>query len=160
MIIIVMGVSGSGKTTIGSLLAGDLGWQFADADDFHSRSNKEKMARGIPLTDSDRAEWLLALRNLLHQHTLSNRSVVLACSALKRTYRQALRVEAVIHYVYLKGSFEQIQTRMKRRKGHYMSADMLASQFATLEEPRDALVVDVNQTPGEIVAEIREGLNL
>lgn len=160
MIIIVMGVSGCGKTTIGSLLAGELGWRFEDADDYHSRSNRDKMARGIPLTDSDRAEWLLALRNLLLQYTLSNRSVVLACSALKKSYREALLVEAVIHFVYLRGTYEEIEARMKRRKGHYMAADMLASQFAILEEPQDALVVDINQTPGDILAEIREGLKL
>ncbi len=156
-----MGVSGSGKTTIGSLLAGDLGWHFHDADDFHPESNREKMAHRIPLTDRDRAEWLLSLRNLLIQNSLSNRSVVLACSALKEAYRKTLSIDgALVYFVYLKGASAQIEPRMKKRKGHYMSADMLASQFEALEEPNDALVVDIMQTPAEIVAAIREGLKI
>jgi gluconokinase len=161
MIIIVMGVSGSGKTTIGSLLAGDLGWRYYDADDFHSESNRDKMARGIPLTDQDRAEWLLALRNLLIQNSISNRSIVLACSALKEIYRQSLRIEgALVHFVYLKGTYAEIESRMRKRKGHYMSAEMLASQFEILEEPKGALVVEVAQPPDEIIAAIRDGLHV
>jgi gluconokinase len=161
MIIIVMGVSGSGKTTVGSLLAADLRWKFYDADDFHSRENRTKMRRGVPLTDADRAGWLADLRNLLLQSALANQSVVLACSALKEVYRKALKIDsAVVHLVYLKGSFAEIEQRMRRRKGHYMGADMLASQFEILEEPKKALVVKVNQTPGEIVEAIRAGLKL
>src|SRR5688500_10723369 len=121
MIIIVMGVSGSGKTTVGSLLAGDLGWHFYDADVFHTESNRDKMAHGIPLTDADRAGWLMSLRNLLVQNSISNTSVVLACSALKDIYRQSLRIEgALVHFVYLKGSYAEIEARMRKRMGHYM----------------------------------------
>jgi gluconokinase len=161
MIIIVMGVSGSGKTTVGSLLAGELGWDFYDADDFHSDSNRKKMERGIPLTDQDRAEWLLSLRNLLIQNAFSNRSVVLACSALKALYRQSLRIEGtLVHFVYLKGTYAEIESRMRKRKGHYMGAEMLASQFEILEEPKNALVIEVTQPRSEIVEAIRKGLKI
>lgn len=161
MIIIVMGVSGSGKSTVGSLLAQELHWQFFDADDFHSDANRDKMKSGIPLTDEDRAEWLLTLRNLLIESALRNQSMVLACSALRQKYRDALRIDqAALHFVFLKGSFDQIQARMQRRKGHYMGADMLAGQFQTLEEPRDALVVDISESPGDVVDAIRAGMGL
>jgi len=160
MIIIVMGVSGSGKTTIGSLLAEDLRWRFYDADDMHSEPNKEKMSAGNPLTDGDRAEWLKTLRNLLLQSVFSNQSVVMACSALKETYRQVLRVNAAVYFVYLKGTFPEIEARMQLRQDHYMSANVLESQFETLEEPAGALTMDINQPPAEMVAAIRAGLKI
>src|SRR4026207_2305814 len=133
MIIVVMGVSGSGKTTVGSLLANDLRWRFYDGDDLHSEANRTKMADGVPLTDEDRAEWLKSLRNLLMQSVFSNQSVVLACSALKESYRQLLRVNAAVYFVYLKGTAEQIEPRLRARKDHFMNADLLASQFEALE---------------------------
>ncbi len=160
MIIIVMGVAGSGKTTIGSLLALDLGWDFFDGDDFHSEANRAKMARGIPLTDEDRSMWLNALRDLISENVRNDRSIVLACSALKKSYRELLGVNERVRFVHLQGSYEQIESRLRKRKGHFMPANMLTSQFETLEEPRDALSVDISKTPQELVAIIRKGLNL
>lgn len=156
MKIIVMGVSGSGKTTVGSLLADELSWKFFDADDFHPPENREKMARGIPLTDEDRIGWLETLRTLL----MENPSCVLACSALKKSYREFLTMDDQVRFVYLKGSFDQIEARMKNRKDHYMPVQLLTSQFNTLEEPEAALIVDITQPPHKIVAEICKGLNL
>ncbi len=152
MVIIIMGVSGAGKTTIGQLLAQELGWNFYDADDFHSAANKDKMSRGVPLTDEDRADWLASLRALLNQNIEASQSIVLACSALKQEYRDVLRVNKEVHFVYLQGTYQQIEARMKERQDHYMKAEMLASQFAILEEPKDALKVDISKTPKEIVA--------
>ena len=156
MIIIIMGVSGVGKTTVGRLLAKELGWNFYDADAFHSAANKDKMSRGVALTDEDRADWLMSLRQLLNRCIETSRSAVLACSALKQEYRNVLRVNDEVHFVYLQGSYQQIQVRMKERKDHYMKPEMLASQFAILEEPNDALKADISKSPKEIVAVIRK----
>jgi gluconokinase len=160
MIIIIMGVSGAGKTTVGQLLAQELGWKFYDADDFHSTANKDKMSRGIPLTDEDRADWLAILRNRLNQNIEASQSMVLACSALKQGYREVLRVNKEVHFVYLQGTYQQIQARMKRREDHYMKADMLASQFGILEEPKDGLTIDISKAPEKIVRLIRKQWNL
>jgi gluconokinase len=160
MIVIVMGVTGAGKTTVGSLLARELGWQFADADDFHPAANVEKMARGIPLDDDDRRPWLARLRAEIDGWIASRRSVVLACSALKRSYRSMLDAGPAVRFVYLKGSAEQIASRLRERHGHFAGAAILAGQFADLEEPEDAVIVDISTTPEEIVAQIRERLGL
>jgi len=160
MIIIIMGVAGAGKTTVGRLLAQELGCKFYDADDFHSAANKDKMSRGVALTDEDRTNWLTSLRKLLNQSIKENQSIVLACSALKQEYRDVLRVDDEVHFVYLQGSYQQIAARMKNRKDHYMKPEMLASQFAILEEPLDALKADISKTPKEIVAVIRKEWNL
>lgn len=157
MKLIIMGVSGSGKTTIGSLLAKELKWKFYDADDFHSDSNKEKMSKGIPLTDEDRASWLSALQNLIQTE---QDSFTLACSALKGTYRDILKVNEEVKFVYLKGSFEEIEERLNQRKNHYMPVKLLRSQFDALEEPGDALIINISNTPQEIIQIIREGFNL
>ena len=153
MILIVMGVAGSGKSTIGQLLARRLGWSFFDGDDFHPAANIEKMRRGQPLTDEDRSGWLSALAALIHEQARQNQSAVIACSALKQSYRDRLQTEDV-RFVYLRGSLDVIETRMQQRAGHYMPPSLLASQFATLEEPQNALTVDVDQPPERIVAEI------
>ena len=158
--VVVMGVSGSGKTTVGSLLAQALGWEFFDADDFHPLANKEKMASGIPLTDEDRAGWLEALRELLLNQGDKQRPCVLACSALKQKYRETLAVNEKIRFVYLHGSYEQVETRLMRRKGHYMTVQLLQSQFEALEEPREAVIVDISHSPEEIVDIIRKGLDI
>lgn len=158
--IIVMGVSGSGKSTIGAMLARELGWQFYDADDFHPPANREKMAQGIPLSDEDRAEWLKALQDLLSENSGKGLSCVLACSALKQRYRETLAVDESVRFVYLRGSFDQIETRMKRRKDHYMPVQLLQSQFEALEEPREAVVIDISHPPEEIVDIIRKGLEI
>lgn len=155
-----MGVAGSGKTTVGRLLAGRLGWPFFDADDFHPPANVEKMSRGVPLTDADRAGWLAALADLLRRQTAEGGSVVLACSALKQRYRDRLRIEtASVQFVYLKGSLALLQARLAARRDHFMKADMLASQFAALEEPRDALTVDVAASPDQIVDYLQQALS-
>jgi carbohydrate kinase (thermoresistant glucokinase family) len=130
-----MGVSGCGKSTVGGALARRLNGDFFDADPFHPPANVEKMSRGIPLTDEDRAGWLEALADLLRNRQDSQRPTVLACSALKEAYRRVLRVSPLVRFVYLKGRFEVIEARMKARTGHFMKPGMLESQFQTLEEP-------------------------
>jgi len=160
MIVIVMGVVGSGKTTVGRLLAAQLGWGFADADDFHSTANVEKIRRGIALDDDDRGPWLENLRAAITQWMAEKRSFVLACSALKRSYRQELSVGPAIRFVYLKGSADLIAERLRSRHGHFAGEQILASQFADLEEPEAAVTVEIAAPPRQIVAEIREQLGL
>ena len=160
MIIVVMGVTGSGKTTIGSLLGGRLGWEFADADDFHSPANKEKMRRGIPLTDADRLPWLGAMHNQIEKWVALKQNVVLACSALKQGYRQLLWNGPEVQFVYLKGSYELIAERLRARKGHFADEHILAGQFRDLEEPSDAVAVDIDASPEEIVDEICRRLRI
>ncbi len=161
MIIIVMGVSGSGKTTIGKLLADSLKWEFSDADVFHSPENVEKMQRGIPLSEADRIPWLQDLQTAIKHWLQENKNVVLACSALKDSYRQFLLLDSVcIKLVYLKGSYELIQTRLQERSNHYMNEKLLGSQFNTLEEPLDTLCIDVAQPPQIIVQNIRAALEI
>lgn len=132
-----MGVSGSGKTTIGQMLAESLHWEFHDADSFHSPDNIEKMRRGIPLDDNDRIPWLQSLQTAIINWLQDNRNVVLACSALKASYRQFLVLDSDIKLVYLQGTFELIQTRLQKRENHFMNRELLTSQFASLEEPED-----------------------
>lgn len=160
-IVIIMGVEGSGKTTIGQMLARALRWEFADADDFHTPQAKTRMAAGIPLTDDDRKPWLQALREFIAQHLAADRPMVLACSALKQSYRDTLTVDPARQaFVYLRGDIELLRSRLRQRKGHYAGVSLLVSQFETLEEPRDALAVDIAQRPERIVATIRSGLGL
>lgn len=157
--VIVMGVAGSGKTTVGESLASRLGWNFYDADAFHPAENVAKMANGIPLDDVDRNPWLAALHALISASIRENRPAVLACSALKESYRQQLfDGNEGIQIVYLKGSYDLIGSRISQRKDHYMKPQMLRSQFDTLEEPTTALTVDVSKPVAEIVQEILERL--
>ncbi len=158
MIILVMGVTGAGKTTIGTLLARQLGWKYADADDFHSPANKDKMSRGIALTDADRGPWLRAIHDAMLQWEKAGENAVLACSALKHRYRKLLRQGATVKFVYLRGTAELILQRLQQRQGHYATGDLVASQFAALEEPNDAVVVDIAAGPSAIVSEIRRQL--
>jgi len=152
---IVMGVSGCGKTSVGETLARRLGWDFYDADDFHPPQNVSKMASGTPLDDSDRAPWLAALHDLISSCLTRNRPGVLACSALKERYRQQLLDgNEGVQIVYLKGSYDLIWSRMKKRTDHYMKPHMLQSQFDTLEEPTNALTVDISESVDEIVNKI------
>lgn len=155
-----MGVSGSGKTKVGSLLAQQLGWEFADGDDYHPAANVEKMRNGVPLTDADRAPWLDALCSLIADWIIKGTSAVLACSALKQAYREKLRVDQQVRVVYLKANPELLAQRLLERRGHYMKKEMLESQLATLEEPEDAVRVDAARTPEKIVPEIRRHLGL
>lgn len=153
--LIVMGVSGCGKTSVGEALAEELGWDFYDADDYHPTENVAKMASGIPLNDSDRAPWLATLHDMISSSLIQNRPGVLACSALKERYRQQLlEGNPNVQIVYLKGSYDLIWSRMSARKDHYMKPHMLKSQFDALEEPTDALMVDISVSVDEIVQEI------
>jgi gluconokinase len=161
MIVIVMGVTGTGKTTIGTLLAKREGWHYAEGDDYHSEANKAKMHAGIPLTDEDRAPWLATLHEVLLGWYRNGESGVLACSALKQSYRDTLAAEMsheAYRFVWLKISREIIAERLSHRAGHYMNPALLDSQFATLEPPLDALVVSAEGTPDETVDLILEQL--
>jgi gluconokinase len=157
--VIVMGVAGSGKTTVGELLAQHLGWSFHDADAFHPPENIAKMTNGIPLTDSDRVPWLAALHDLISTSLKECRPAVLACSALKESYRQTLlEGNDGVQIVYLKGSYDLLWSRLSLRKDHYMKPQMLQSQFEALEEPSNALTVDVSLPVNEIVQVILKQL--
>jgi len=160
MIVIVMGVVGVGKTTVGKLLAAQLGWEFADADDFHPSSNVEKIRNGIALTDADRAPWLETLRTAIDRWIAESRNVVLACSALKSSYRERLQAGPAVRFVYLKGSKALIGERLRSRQGHFATDSILVSQLADLEEPASALMVEVTDSPQQIVSHIRAGLGL
>jgi len=144
VVLVMMGVSGSGKTTLGMRVAKTLAWEFADGDNFHSAANIEKMAHGIALTDEDRAPWLAALQRLIEEWLVAGKGGVLACSALKAGYRDELKVNSQVVFIYLKASPELLRKRLRARSGHYMKAGMLESQLETLEEPKDAIVVDVS----------------
>lgn len=160
-IVILMGLSGAGKTSIGQRLATNLNWPFFDGDDFHPKANIEKMRRGIALTDEDRDAWLTALEHLIRDLTTGDRSAVITCSALKQTYRDRLvgnRNDVVL--VYLKGSYDLTRQRLLEREAHFMKADLLASQFDTLEEPEGVLSVDITHAPDTIVHEIKQHLGL
>lgn len=175
LVIIVMGVSGTGKSTVAQALASALNWPYFDADDFHSDVNKAKMASGEPLTDADREPWLNSLASAIGQWqdkeqqneeaknkeeateegADKHQGAVLACSALKESYRQRLMGHSEgVRLVYLKASYEEIHRRMQQRQNHYMKADMLKSQFATLEEPEDAIVVNASLSIEKIVGQI------
>lgn len=156
MIVVVMGVSGAGKTTIGEALAIALGWPFVEGDDFHPQANVDKMARGEPLDDDDRAPWLAALAAKMR--TLADG--VVACSALREKYRDVLRVRDDVRFVLLDVSRVELERRLQSRRGHFMPASLLDSQLATLEHPSDALVIDGAQSPAEQVAAIRAALRV
>ena len=155
-----MGTTGAGKTTMGTMLAAQLNWQFADADGFHPPANIEKMSHGIPLNDADRAPWLAAMRKAILEWIAVGKNVILACSALKRAYREELRPSLEVKIVYLKGSYALFAERIRRRHGHFAGEGILAGQFADLEEPVDAIMVDAAKSPEETVAEIRKQLGL
>src|SRR5271163_3527440 len=143
MILLVTGVTGSGKTTVGRLLAQRLGWLFLDADDFHPAANIEKMKHGVPLTDEDREPWLGAIHAELLRCAAKKQDAALACSALKQSYRERLAAGVEVRICYLKGTYREIAARLRRRSGHFAGEAILAGQFADLEEPGDALVVRV-----------------
>jgi carbohydrate kinase (thermoresistant glucokinase family) len=153
-----MGVSGSGKTTVGALLAQKLSFRFYDGDDYHSKKNIKKMASGQALTDADRREWLLRLNGLACSN--QNDGAVIVCSALKESYRQLLsqEIEEKCRFVFLSGTFEEIMDRMQKRVGHFMPPTLLRSQFATLESPKGAIVVSIKNTPEAIVSTILDEL--
>jgi gluconokinase len=151
MIVVLMGVSGVGKTTVGQVLAERTGWPLHDADEFHSAASIEKMRNGIALDDADRWPWLDRMNGMLADKNARHESVLLACSALKQSYRERLAKGGLqLHWVYLKGDYDLIRTRLEARKNHYMKAGLLESQFAALQEPRDAIVADVAADPDSI----------
>lgn len=158
--IIVMGVSGSGKSTVAELLAERLGVPFRDADDYHPPANILKMSAGIPLNDTDRAPWLDILHKLLAESETAGQGLVLAASSLKASYRATMRgsLNSVV-FVYLKGDFETILERMSQREDHFMKAEMLQSQFDALEEPIDAITVNIQATPEQMVSHIMKQLS-
>lgn len=161
MVVILMGPTGCGKSTVGRMLARKLGWSFYDADDFHPPHNVAKMRSGIPLTDVDRGPWLERLREEIQRCVAERDGAVLACSALKRAYRERLGVDQVsVVTVYLKGSYELIRARIGTRRHPYMPPGLLRSQFDVLEEPEDGLCVDITPAPETIVRTIIESLDL
>ncbi|AEI38254.1 MAG: gluconokinase [Zymomonas mobilis subsp. pomaceae] len=159
MIIVVMGVSGCGKSTVGADLAKHLKCDFQDADDFHPQANKDKMSNGIPLTDEDRWPWLHAIRDYMDKEKAAGRSVVFACSALKKAYRDLLNDKDDVHFVYLKGSEELIADRLSHRSSHFFNPKLLHSQFETLEDPSgedNVFVVDIREDPDAIVNTVKK----
>ena len=168
MVILVTGITGSGKTTVGRLLAERLHWAFADADDFHSTPNKEKMSHGIALTDEDRGPWLAAIRDQIWSWIGAKKNGVITCSALKQSYRDllfsppsgAIGDPGEIKIVFLRGTYALIAERVRSRHGHFADETLLPSQFAALEEPSDAVTVEIDQTPGQIVDEAMRRLRL
>ncbi|MGH7230867.1 MAG: gluconokinase [Nitrospiraceae bacterium] len=161
LIIVVMGVSGSGKSTVGDRLANALHWTFVDADAFHPPANIQKMSRGTPLTDADRLPWLRELRGHVQRWLKDEQHVVLACSALKAAYRDILFGDPKrMRLVYLKGTFKLFHDRISRRRHHYMPEELLQSQFEILEEPAEALTVDAQEPPDTLIQKIRSGLKI
>lgn len=161
MVVVIFGVAGAGKTTIGEALARELDWKFCDADDFHPPANVQKMRNGVPLTDEDRQSWLEKLREEIKKSLAANEDMVLACSALKKKYRGRLKVSDEVKFVFLRGDREQIAEQLRQRRGHFMNPDLLESQFADLEEPlpsEKAIVVELGQKPSELVEEIKTSL--
>lgn len=156
-----MGVAGSGKTTVGTLLAKRLGWRFIEADDFHSPEEIQHMRAGRPLSDAERQPWLLKLRGVLVDCVARKESAVLACSALKEAYRRQLTVDPEsVRFVYLKGAPAVIRQRLRDRSGHFAHENLLASQYATLEEPADALTIAVDDEPEKLAQRISDALSL
>jgi gluconokinase len=163
VIVIIFGVSGAGKTTVGKLLARELGWRFIEADDFHPSGNIQKMRSGHPLTDKDRWPWLERLRQQIERSLSTGENAVLACSALKRAYRDRLRVSNETKFVFLRGDYVLVEKQLRSRHGHFMNAKLLRSQFADLEEPKpdeDVLTIELRRKPQELVEEIEAKLHL
>jgi len=161
VVVILMGVAGSGKTAVGRALAAELGWRFEDADDYHSQASVAKMQRGLPLDDADRTPWLNALHAVIARAVDRREPLVLACSALKQRYRDVLRGNLrTIRFVHLDADEATLRRRLTRRSGHFFPPSLLASQLAELEIPVDALTVDASRPPGEIVSAIRRAFGL
>ena len=155
MFIIIMGVSGCGKTTIGKRTADKLGVPYYEGDEFHPLKNVDKMSQGIPLTDGDREDWLEKVSQLIQTKLVAGESGIFSCSALKENYRKRLRIDPErVHLIYLKGSYELIISRLQNRTDHYMPVHLLRSQFDALEEPREVFTVNIDQLPDAILSEV------
>lgn len=160
MVIVLVGVAGSGKSTVGKRLAKQLGWLFIEGDDFHPPANVEKMKRGIALTDADRMPWLQAITEVIGKNISQNKSAVIACSALKESYRRILQVSGEVKFVYLKATVPLIEARLKQRSKHFMNSKLIHSQFRTLEEPTGVAQIDAALPVSEIIKCIRQALAL
>lgn len=160
MVVLVMGVAGAGKTTVGQLLASQLGWKFVDGDRYHSPENIQKMHAGIPLTDEDRVPWLASLRASIQEWLSADKNVVLAASMLKRKYRDEVLLSPDVKLVYLRVAPDLIRARLLHRQHHFMNAALVESQFADLEEPDNAFIVDAAKASTQIVSDIRNQLGL
>ena len=160
MILLITGVTGSGKSTIGRLLAAQLQWKFYEGDDFHPSVNIEKLKRGVPLDDEDRLPWLTAIRDTILAVIDRGEDAVIACSALKESYRRMLRINSEVVLIHLQANPELVDERLKHRTGHFMNRALIQSQFETLEQPEAALQIDAGLSPGEIIRLIRARLSL
>jgi len=163
VIVIIFGVSGAGKTTVGKLLARKLGWHFLEADDFHPAANIEKMRSGVPLVDEHRWPWLENLRELIKRRIEAGENAVVACSVLKRKYRDRLRVNSDVKFMFLRGDYALIAEQLRHRRGHFMNPDLLRSQFADLEEPEPdegTITIELGRTPEELLEELKTKLHL
>jgi len=160
MVILLMGTTGAGKTTVGKLLTARLRWTFLDADDFHPPANIEKMKHGIPLSDADRFPWLQKIHTELARLSQNGTNIVLACSALKQSYRDFLSAGLDMRIVYLRGTYEVMRRHIESRHGHFAGEAILAGQFADLQEPKNALILDVSHSPEQLVTEIIAKLRL
>jgi len=163
VIVIIFGVSGAGKTTVGKLLARKLGWHFLEADDFHPTANIKKMRSGVPLVDEDRWPWLENLRELIKRRIEAGENAVVACSVLKRKYRDRLRVNSDVKFMFLRGDYALIAEQLRHRRSHFMNPDLLRSQFADLEEPEPdegTITIELGRTPEELVEELKTKLRL
>lgn len=160
MVLIIMGVAGSGKTSVGKLLSEKLDWQYFEGDAYHPKENVEKMSNGIPLNDKDRMPWLLKLRSIIEDSLAKGTNIILTCSALKESYRKILKVSDEVRFIYLKGGYELIEDRMMKRNDHFMKPGMLKSQFEALEEPKDALAIDIDNSCENIIDVILKNLKL
>ncbi|MFC1399188.1 gluconokinase [Acinetobacter lactucae] len=163
MIVIAMGVCGTGKTLIGELLSEQLACEFLDGDTLHSAANKSKMSQGIPLTDEDRMPWLQAIRKVIEEKQQAGETAVFTCSSLKRVYRDILRgSDQNVQFVYLKGSYELLQQRLAERAGHFFDPSLLQTQLDTLEEPdaHEAITIDIALTPEQIVVQVMQKLGI
>ena len=159
MIFIVMGVSGSGKTTVGKAVSNKFGWKYYEGDEYHPAENVEKMKNWIPLNDEDRLPWLLSLRKVVEEAISKRENIVISCSALKEAYRKILKVSEEVKFIYLKGSYDLIRKRMEERIPHFFKPEMLKSQFDVLKEPQQAIEIDISKSSESIIGDLIDKIN-
>ena len=159
MIFIVMGVSGSGKTTVAKAVSNKFGWKYYEGDEYHPAENVEKMKNWIPLNDEDRLPWLLSLRKVVEEAISKRENIVISCSALKEAYRKILKVSEEVKFIYLKGSYDLIRKRMEERIPHFFKPEMLKSQFDVLKEPQQAIEIDISKSSESIIGDLIDKIN-